>query len=67
MKQHTRSHCCAKRMEFDDGMEKLTKENLLSLEAYDGKRNQFRAEVMEHKKIGDSNWARTRRSISRIC
>jgi hypothetical protein len=31
-------------------MEKLTREKLLSLEAYDGQRNQFRAEVMEHKK-----------------
>jgi hypothetical protein len=31
-------------------MEKLSKEKLLTLEAYDGQRNQFRAEVMEHKK-----------------
>lgn len=31
-------------------MEKLTKENLLSLEAYDGMRNQFRADVIEHKR-----------------
>jgi len=31
-------------------MEKLTKEKLLSLEAYDGLRNQFRADVMEHKR-----------------
>ena len=31
-------------------MEKLTKEKLLSLEAYDGQRDQFRAEVMEHKR-----------------
>ncbi len=31
-------------------MEKLTKERLLGLEAYDGLRDQFRAEVMEHKK-----------------
>jgi len=30
-------------------MEKLTKEKLLSLEVYDGQRDQFRAEVMEHK------------------
>jgi len=37
-------------MEFEDGMEKLTKEKLLSLEAYDGLRNQFRADVMEHKR-----------------
>jgi len=50
MRQHTRSHCCAARMEFEEGMEKLTKEKLLSLEAYDGQRNQFRAEVMQHKK-----------------
>ena len=50
MTQHTRSHCCAARMEFEEGMEKLTKEKLLSLEAYDGQRNQFRAEVMQHKK-----------------
>ncbi len=31
-------------------MEKLTREKLLSLEAYDGLRDQFRADVMEHKK-----------------
>jgi len=31
-------------------MEKLTKEKLLSLEAYDGQRDQFRTEVMEHKR-----------------
>jgi hypothetical protein len=31
-------------------MEKLTREKLLSLEAYDVQRNQFRADVMEHKK-----------------
>jgi hypothetical protein len=31
-------------------MEKLSEEKLLSLEAYDGMRDQFRAEVMEHKK-----------------
>lgn len=31
-------------------MEKLTKEKLLSLEAYDGQRDQFRAEVMQHKR-----------------
>jgi hypothetical protein len=31
-------------------MEKLTREKLLSLEAYDGLRDRFRAEVMEHKK-----------------
>lgn len=31
-------------------MEKLTREKLLSLEAYDGRRDQFRSEVMEHKK-----------------
>ena len=31
-------------------MEKLTKEKLLSLEAYDGLRNQFRADVIEHKR-----------------
>jgi hypothetical protein len=37
-------------MEFEEGMEKLTKEKLLSLEAYDGQRNQLRAEVMQHKK-----------------
>jgi len=37
-------------MEFEDGMEKLTKEKLLSLEVYDGLRNQFRADVMEHKR-----------------
>ena len=30
-------------------MEKLTKEKLLSLEVYEGQRDQFRAEVMEHK------------------
>jgi len=31
-------------------MEKLTKEKLLSLEAYDGLRKQFRADVIEHKR-----------------
>lgn len=31
-------------------MEKLTKDKLLSLEVYDGQRDQFRAEVMEHKR-----------------
>ena len=31
-------------------MDKLTAENLLSLEAYDVQRNEFRAEVMRHKK-----------------
>lgn len=31
-------------------MEKLTKEKLLSLEVYDGKRDRFRAEIMEHKR-----------------
>ena len=31
-------------------MEKLTKEKLLSLEVYDRQRDQFRAEVMEHKR-----------------
>lgn len=31
-------------------MEKLSKEKLLSLEVYDGQRDQFRAEVMEHKR-----------------
>lgn len=31
-------------------VEKLTREKLLSLEAYDGRRDQFRAEVMEHKR-----------------
>jgi len=31
-------------------MEKLTRENLLSLEAYDGQRNEFRSNVMEHKR-----------------
>jgi len=50
MTRHTRLRCCARHMEFEDDMEKLTKENLLSLESYDGRRNQFRAEVMEHKK-----------------
>ena len=33
MTRHTRSLCCARHMEFEDDMEKLTKENLLSLEA----------------------------------
>jgi hypothetical protein len=37
-------------MEFENGMEKLTKEKLLTLENYDGQRNQFRANVMEHKR-----------------
>jgi hypothetical protein len=37
-------------MEFEDGMEKLTKEKLLGLEAYDGQRDQFRADVMQHKR-----------------
>jgi hypothetical protein len=37
-------------MGFEDGMEKLTKEKLLGLEAYDGQRNQFRADVMQHKR-----------------
>ena len=41
---------CAEPTEFERSMEKLTKERLLSLEAYDGLRDQFRAEVMEHKK-----------------
>ncbi len=50
MTRHTRLLCCARHMEFENDMEKLTRENLLSLEAYDGRRNQFRAEVMEHKK-----------------
>jgi Protein of unknown function (DUF3501) len=31
-------------------MEKLTEEKLLSLEAYDGLRKQFRADVIEHKR-----------------
>lgn len=31
-------------------MEKLTREKLLSLEAYDGLRDQFRADVIEHKR-----------------
>ena len=31
-------------------MEKLTKDKLLSLEVYDGRRDQFRAEVMQHKR-----------------
>ena len=31
-------------------MEKLTREGLLSLEAYAGKRDQFREEVMAHKR-----------------
>lgn len=31
-------------------MEKLTREKLLSLEAYDGLRNEFRTDVMEHKR-----------------
>ena len=30
-------------------MEKLTREKLLSLETYDGLRNQFRADIIEHK------------------
>ena len=46
----TRWLSCAEPTEFKSGMEKLTKDKLLSLEAYDGLRNQFRAEVMEHKK-----------------
>ncbi len=41
---------CAEPTEFKNSMEKLTREKLLSLEAYDGLRDQFRAEVMEHKK-----------------
>lgn len=40
-------------------MDKLTRENLYSLEEYSAKRNEFRAKVMEHKKnrrlaIGDN-------------
>jgi hypothetical protein len=31
-------------------MQKLTRENLLSLEAYDGLRDQFRTDVIEHKR-----------------
>jgi len=31
-------------------MHKLTRENRLSLEAYDGQRNEFRSNVMEHKR-----------------
>ena len=31
-------------------MQKLNRENLLSLEAYDGQRNEFRSNVIEHKR-----------------
>jgi len=47
---HTRSRCCAGPTESEVNMEKLTRDKLLSLETYDGLRNQFRSDVIEHKR-----------------
>lgn len=42
--------CYALPTAFESDVEKLTREGLLSLEAYAGKRDQFREEVMAHKR-----------------
>ncbi len=46
----TRWGCCALPTAYESNVEKLTREGLLSLEAYAAERDQFREDVMAHKR-----------------
>ena len=46
----TRLGCCALHTDYESNVEKLSREGLLSLEVYSVERDQFRDDVMAHKR-----------------